>query len=214
MAQAFDEPFVVVGLDEDGDPSAEIVHVLEEARPEALLLDGPHEAFGHAVALGLSDEGGIVLDAQPVERALEVVGPILAAPVVAELDPPGDVGFEAPEAVDDGVVDGLESGELSSVPQRTLGASVMIRPSWTRGRRRLATRWGASSPAFRIRRSTRFLPTWSWCSRLRWALTLRWPSPAKELVVITARIFSVSSTSEISVFGPGRQPSASPRDRR
>ena len=48
---------------------------------------------------------------EPVERALEVVGPILAAPVVAELDAPGDVRAETPEAVDHGVVDGLEGGE-------------------------------------------------------------------------------------------------------
>jgi hypothetical protein len=31
----------------------------------ALLVDGPHEAFGHAVALGLTDESGVVLDAEP-----------------------------------------------------------------------------------------------------------------------------------------------------
>jgi hypothetical protein len=34
-----------------------------------------------------------------------------AAPVVAELDPPGDVRRKFPAAVDDGVVDGLEGSE-------------------------------------------------------------------------------------------------------
>ena len=82
-----------------------------EPSPQALLLQGPDEALGHAVALGLADEGGVVLDAQPVEGTLEVVGPVLAAPVVSELDPSGDVGSEPPEAVDHGVIDGLEGGE-------------------------------------------------------------------------------------------------------
>jgi hypothetical protein len=40
-----------------------------------------------------------------------VVGSILAAPVVAELDAPGNIGPELPEAVDDRVVDGLEGSE-------------------------------------------------------------------------------------------------------
>ena len=111
MAQAFDEPLVVVGLDEGGDSLAEIVRVLEEPRPEALFLDGPHETFGHAIALGLADEGSIVLDTQPVEGALEVVGPILAAPIVAEFDAPGHIGSELPEAIDHRVVDGLEGGK-------------------------------------------------------------------------------------------------------
>ena len=48
------------------------------------------------VALRLTDEGGIVFDAQPAQRALEVTGSVLAAPVVSELDPSGDV---VPEGV-------------------------------------------------------------------------------------------------------------------
>ena len=97
MAQAFDEPLVVVGLDEGGDSLAEIVRVLEEPRPEALFLDGPHETFGHAIALGLADEGSIVLDTQPVEGSLEVVGAVLAAPVVAQLDAPATSGLSWPQ---------------------------------------------------------------------------------------------------------------------
>ena len=82
-----------------------------EPSPQALLFEGPDEALGHAVALGFAHEGGVVLDAQPVEGTLEVVGPVLAAPVVAQLDSSGHVGSEPPEAVDDGVIDGLEGSE-------------------------------------------------------------------------------------------------------
>jgi hypothetical protein len=63
--------------------------VLEERGPQALLFEGPHEAFGHSVALGLTDEGRVVGDAQPSERSLEVPRSVLASPVVTELDAPG-----------------------------------------------------------------------------------------------------------------------------
>ena len=104
MAQAFDEPLVVVGLDEGGDPLAEIVHVLEEPRPEALLLDGPHEAFGHAIALGLADEGGSSSMPSQLSDPWKWWARVLAAPVVAELDAPGHIGSELVEAIDDGRV--------------------------------------------------------------------------------------------------------------
>lgn len=85
MAQAFDEPLVVVGLDEGGDALSEVIDIVEEPGPEALLLDGPQ--FCHSVALRLTDEGSVVFDAQPGQRPLEVPGSVWAAPVVAELDP-------------------------------------------------------------------------------------------------------------------------------
>src|ERR1700733_15640745 len=99
MAQAFDEPLVVVGLDEGGNGLAEVVDIVTEPSPQALLLQGADEALGHAVALGLSDEGGIVLDAQPVEGALEVMGSVLTPPVVPQLDASGDVRSAAPAAI-------------------------------------------------------------------------------------------------------------------
>ena len=46
VAQALNEPLVVVDLDESTDPSSQVIGVLEELGPQALLLDGPHEPFG------------------------------------------------------------------------------------------------------------------------------------------------------------------------
>jgi hypothetical protein len=70
IAQAFDEPLVVVGLDEGSDSLAEIVRILEQPDQRYCSLtvrmsDRPPR---------LSGEGGIVFDAQPVEGPLEVVG--------------------------------------------------------------------------------------------------------------------------------------------
>jgi hypothetical protein len=48
----------LLGLDEGGDALSEVVDIIEEPGPEALLLNGPHEPFGHSVALRLTDEGG------------------------------------------------------------------------------------------------------------------------------------------------------------
>jgi len=111
VSQTLDEPFGVVELAEGGHGLTQVIDVLVGLGPEALLLQGADEPFGHAVALRLADEGGIVGDAEPAERALEVVGPVLAAPVVTELDASGHVRAQAAEAVDYGVVDGLEGGE-------------------------------------------------------------------------------------------------------
>ena len=85
VARAFDEPLVVVGLDESGDRLPKVVDfiITLEPCPQALLFQGADEALSHAVALGFADEGGVVFDAQPVEGTLEVVSPVLAAPVVA-----------------------------------------------------------------------------------------------------------------------------------
>ncbi len=66
MAQALDEPFVVVGLDERENRLAQAVNVVGEFGPLALLFEGPDVAFGHAVALGLTDEGGVAFDPERV----------------------------------------------------------------------------------------------------------------------------------------------------
>ena len=111
MAEALDQPLVVVGPNEVGDTLTEVVDVDEEPRPKALLFQGADEPFGDAVALRLADKCGIVFDPEPFERPLEVERAVLAAPVVTQLDPSSDVRSELSEAIDDGVVERLERGE-------------------------------------------------------------------------------------------------------
>jgi hypothetical protein len=54
MPVALDEPLGVVGLDEAGHRLAEVVDVVVEPSPQALLLEGLDPALGAAVALGLT----------------------------------------------------------------------------------------------------------------------------------------------------------------
>ena len=65
IAEALDEPLVVVTINEVGDLSPSLLDVLEVEEPEAFLLDGPHETLGHPVALGLGDEGVGKFDSEP-----------------------------------------------------------------------------------------------------------------------------------------------------
>ena len=51
MAQAFYEPLVVVSLDEGGDRLTQLVDVVAELGPQALLVEGSDETFGHPVPL-------------------------------------------------------------------------------------------------------------------------------------------------------------------
>lgn len=68
---ALDEPLGVVGGDEGGHRLAQVVDIVVEPGPEALLLKGLDSPLGAAVALGLADIGGVVGDAQPAQRAGE-----------------------------------------------------------------------------------------------------------------------------------------------
>ena len=89
----------------------EIVDVLEEPDHRHCSLMVRMKRSATPLPWGSPTKAASSSMPEPVERALEVVGPVLAAPVVAELDPPGHVGPERPEAVDDGVIDRLEGGE-------------------------------------------------------------------------------------------------------
>jgi hypothetical protein len=74
VAEALDEPLVVVEINEVGDLSPCLLEVFEVEEPEAFLLHGPHETLGHAVALGLGDEGVGEFDSEPARLAFENVG--------------------------------------------------------------------------------------------------------------------------------------------
>jgi hypothetical protein len=80
VAVSFDQPLVVVELDEVGDGSAEVVEVGVEPRPQALLLERLDPPFGAAVAFGFADVGGVFEDAEPAQGALEVDRAVLIEP--------------------------------------------------------------------------------------------------------------------------------------
>src|SRR5262245_39665871 len=65
MSQPFDEPLVVIALNEGSNDRAGLVERAEPMDPEALFLQRPHEAFDHAVALWLANERGTVRNPEP-----------------------------------------------------------------------------------------------------------------------------------------------------
>ena len=108
MAVALHEPFVVVALDERPDLALGMREILEAMQPQALLLQRPHEALDHSVALRLPDERGRALHPQPPQLRAERMGGVLRAPVTTNREPPGDVLAEPAERVADPLVDRLQ----------------------------------------------------------------------------------------------------------
>lgn len=81
---------MIVEIDEGGDLSPCLLEVFEVEEPEAFLLHRPHEPLGHAVAVGLGDEGVGEFDSEPARLAFEDVRCVLSAPVQPQLQPGGD----------------------------------------------------------------------------------------------------------------------------
>ena len=71
VAEALDEPLVVVEINEVGDLGPCLLEIFEVEEPEAFLLHRSHETLGHAVALGLGDEGVGEFDSEPARLAFE-----------------------------------------------------------------------------------------------------------------------------------------------
>src|SRR5450830_1512084 len=111
VAEALDEPLVVVKIDERGNMCPSLLEILEIEEPEAFLLHRSHEALGHAVALGLGDEGVGEFDSEPARLAFEDVRCVLGAPVQPQLQPGGDGTGIAAEVLGDALLDGLERRE-------------------------------------------------------------------------------------------------------
>jgi len=74
-----DQPRGVVAVDEAGDGLAQLVDGVVQLRPQALLLEGTDPALGAAVGLRLTEEGGVVADPQPADRAEEVGRAVLGS---------------------------------------------------------------------------------------------------------------------------------------
>src|SRR5450830_814821 len=111
VAEALDEPLVVVKIDERGNMCPSLLEILEIEEPEAFLLHRSHEALGHAVALGLGDEGVGEFDSEPARLAFEDVRCVLGAPVQPQLQPGGDGAGISAEVLGDALLDGLERRE-------------------------------------------------------------------------------------------------------
>src|SRR3954470_8056181 len=129
VSMPLDDPGVVAGLPEPLQCQAELLDRLEAPQPQQVLLERADEPLGAAVALGLADEGRRALDAEEADLPLEVVADVLAAVVVAEPQPGGDVPAEGTVAPTDGLLDrlqGLEAvGNPAGMDAQALGRAVV-----------------------------------------------------------------------------------------
>ena len=97
---SLDQPRGVVAVDEAADGLAQLVDGVVQLDPQALLFEGADPALGAAVGLRLAQEGGVVGDAQPADRAQEVGRAVLGSPVVAQAETAGDVALQPAPAVE------------------------------------------------------------------------------------------------------------------
>src|SRR5262249_39922951 len=81
MIQSFDEPLVVVSLDEGADDRPGLIERVEAVQPQTLFLERAHEALDDSVALRLADEGRAVGDPEPGQLRAKRIGDILRTPV-------------------------------------------------------------------------------------------------------------------------------------
>ena len=110
-----DDPGLVVGPLERNERQAEFLDGRERADPQQVLLQGPDEALGAAIAFRLAHERRRALDAEEADLGLEVVADVLATVVVAEPKAGSDALGKAAMALADGLLDRLErlvSGDM------------------------------------------------------------------------------------------------------
>src|SRR4051794_12225333 len=124
-----DDPGLVVGLPEPLQCQPQLLDRLEAPQPQQVLLERADEPLGAAVALGLADEGRRALHAEEADLPLEVVADVLAAVVVAEPQPGGDIPAEGTVAPTDGLLEpaqGLASvGKPAGMDCQTLGRAML-----------------------------------------------------------------------------------------
>src|SRR5512146_2756946 len=132
MAEALDEPLGVVARDERADDRARLGQRREAMQVEALLLQRPHEALRHAVALRLADVGRRDRDAEPLHLVDPGVGDVLRAPITAQAEPARDVFAEPPVGLAYALANGFEGrpaiAELRHMPADEVVAVVIDRP--------------------------------------------------------------------------------------
>ena len=93
---------------EGGQCLPQLLDRLEVLHPEQLLLEGADRTLGHAVALGLPNEGGRAEDAEALDLVLEVVRHVVRAVVMAQGQAPGHVRSHTAEVPRDALPDRLQ----------------------------------------------------------------------------------------------------------
>ncbi len=79
----FDQPCGVVGLAEREQREAEFLDGFECSQLQQVIFERSDEAFSEDVAFGRAHEGGRAFDAEKAQLALERVGHVLRAVIVA-----------------------------------------------------------------------------------------------------------------------------------
>src|SRR6186713_3511647 len=97
MIESFDDPLVVIALDEGFDDPAGLLQALEAMEPEALFLQRADEAFDDAVALRLPDIRVAMGDPQPGQLIAEGIRDVLRAPIAPHGQAARDVLGEGAE---------------------------------------------------------------------------------------------------------------------
>src|SRR4051812_42041696 len=120
----FDEPGRVVGLPEDQQGLPQLLDGVERVHPEQVLLQGPDEALGTAIALGSPHEGGRTLDAEEGKLLLEGIGHVLRSMIVARREPTRDPLSEAAQAAAHALANGLKRREAGG-PARGMDADAL-----------------------------------------------------------------------------------------
>src|SRR3954468_12391369 len=122
----FDEPGRVVDLPKDEQRLTELLDGVEGAHPEQVLLQGPDEALGAAVALGSPHKGRRALDAQEGKLPLEGVGHVLRSVIVPHGETAPDPLSKAAQAAPHALPDRLERLKAGG-PARGMNADALSR---------------------------------------------------------------------------------------
>jgi hypothetical protein len=92
-----DEPLFIIKPYPVKERLAEVLHRLERAHPQQLLIKSPDKLFRDTIAFLSVDECGTRCDTQESEFGLEVTAHILTTMIMAHLQTRCDAGRDAPE---------------------------------------------------------------------------------------------------------------------
>src|SRR3954451_24909699 len=132
MIQAFDQPLLVIALDEGANDRTCLVERLEAVQPDALFLERAHEALDHAVALRFADKRWTVRDAQPAQLGAKRIRHVLRAPVAANRQAPRHLFAECSEGHAHALMNRLQRrpavADLRAMPADDVVTRVVDRP--------------------------------------------------------------------------------------
>ena len=72
-AVLFHQPLSIVGVHQEPDRRSHLLKILEHPAINNLLLEGPDEAFGHAIGLWLFNKGEAGVDPPVLDPVLEMI---------------------------------------------------------------------------------------------------------------------------------------------